>query len=155
MDSPHSVLSMNSDHGSHESDSRQADVSDPAANSPGLIKGLLETLVTMNPWDLQLAQSFIQALNTEETEEGVRQKYEYESVPAQDRDDHNTDPSTAQADSVTFKDPQSPAMLEGDVHTYPVDVSLQLPPNGPALERTLHLKVSETAKMLTVKVLFS
>lgn len=154
MDSPHSVFSMNSDHGGHESDFRQADVSDPAADT--LIKALLETLAVR--WDPALAQSISQALalGTEEIEEDIRQKYEYESIPAQDRDDHEL-PNTAQADSVTFTDPQSPAMLEADglCLPYPIDVSLQLPPNEAGLEHTLHLQVSATAKMLTVKVLFS
>ncbi|XP_063267377.1 protein TASOR isoform X2 [Prinia subflava] len=148
LDSPHSTLSMNSDHGGHDSDFRQADVSDPAADTQGLIKVLLETLATASRCDPKLAQSVSQALalGTEETEEDVRQKYEYESVPAQDRDDHNTDPNTAQADSVTFKDPQSPAMMEADVQCfpYPVDVSLQLPPNEAALEHTLHLQEAST-----------
>ncbi|KAM4894028.1 protein TASOR [Sylvia borin] len=144
LDSPHSVLSMNSDHGGHESDFRQEDVSDPAADTPALIKALLERLATVSRWDPELLQSVSQALalDTEEIEEDVRQKYEYESIPAQDREDHNADPNSAQADSVTFKDPQSPAVQEGDMLClpYPVDVSLQLPPNEAALENTLHLQ---------------
>ncbi|NXB11989.1 TASOR protein, partial [Cnemophilus loriae] len=146
-DSPHSVFSMNSDHGGHESDFRQADVSDRAADTQGLIKALLETLATVGRWDPALAQSVNQALalGTEEIEEDMRQKYEYESIPAQDRDDREL-PNTAQADSVTFKDPQSPAMLEADVPClpYPVDVSLQLPPNEAGLEHTLHLQEAST-----------
>ncbi|NXV01319.1 TASOR protein, partial [Cettia cetti] len=148
LDSPHSVLSVNSDHGGHESDFRQVDVSHPAADTQGLIKVLLETLATANRWDPELAQSVTQALalGTEEIEEDTRQKYEYESIAAQDRDDHKTDPNTAQDDSVTFKDPQSPAMLEADVSClpYPVDVGLQLSPNEAALERTLHLQEANT-----------
>ncbi|NXB31597.1 TASOR protein, partial [Eulacestoma nigropectus] len=146
-DSPHSVFSMSSDHGGHESDFRQADVCDPAAERHGLIKALLETLATAGRWDPALAESVSQALalGTEEIEEGMRQKYEYESIPAQDRDDHGL-PNTAQADSVTFTDPQSPAMLEADVLClpYPVDVSLQLPPNEAGLEHTLHLQEAST-----------
>lgn len=149
---------MNSDHGGHESDLRQADVSDPAADTQGLIRALLETLATAGHWDPALAQSLSQvlALGTEEIEEDMRQRYEYESIPAQDRDDQEL-PNTAQADSVTFKDPQSPAMLEAEVPClpYPVDVSLQLPPDEATLEHTIPLQVSETAKMLTVEVLFS
>lgn len=154
MDSPHSVFSMNSDHGGHEGDFRQADVSHPAADTDGLIKVLLETLATTGHWDPALLQSVGQGLGTEEMEEDMRQN-EYESIPAQDRDDHEL-PNTAQADSITFKDPQSPAMLEVDVPClpYPADVHLQLPPSEAALEHTLHLQVSETARMLTVKVLF-
>ncbi|XP_053845378.1 protein TASOR isoform X1 [Vidua macroura] len=139
MDSPHSVFSTNS--GGHEGDFRQADVSDAD------IEALLETLASAGPWDPALAQSVTQALalGTEEIEEYVRQKYEYESIPAQDRDDHEL-PNTAQADSVTFKDPQSPAMLETDVLCLPcpVDVGLQLPPNEAPLEHMLHLQEAST-----------
>lgn len=151
MDSPHSVFSTNSDHGGHEGDFRQVDVSD--AN----IEALLEKLASPGHQDQALAQYVTQALamDTEEIEEYVRQKYGYESIAAQDRDDHEL-PNTAQADSVAFKDPQSPAMLETDVLCLPcpIDVGLQLPPNEAPLEHTVHLQVSETAKMLTVKVLF-
>ncbi|NWV33262.1 TASOR protein, partial [Grantiella picta] len=148
MDSPHSVFSMNSDHGGHESDFRQADVSDPAAaDKHSLIKALLEALATAGRWDTSLAQSVNQALalGTEEIEEDMRQKYEYESIPVQDKDDHEF-PNTAQADSVTFKDPESPAMLEADVPCLPyrVDASLQLPPDEAGLEHTLHLQEAST-----------
>ncbi|KAF4799427.1 Protein TASOR [Turdus rufiventris] len=144
LDSPHSVFSMNSDHGGHEGDFRQADVSHPAADTDGLIKVLLETLATTGHWDPALLQSVGQGLGTEEMEEDMRQN-EYESIPAQDRDDHEL-PNTAQADSITFKDPQSPAMLEVDVPClpYPADVRLQLPPSEAALERTLHLQEEST-----------
>ncbi|NWI46633.1 TASOR protein, partial [Picathartes gymnocephalus] len=146
-DSPHSVFSVNSDHGGHESDFRQADVSDAAADTQGLLKALLETLAAVGCQDPLLAQSLSQAsaLGTEEIEEDRRQKYEYESIPAQDRDDHEL-PNTAQANNITFKDPQSPAMLEGDVSClpYPIDVSLHLPPNEPALEHRLHLPEAST-----------
>lgn len=154
MDSPHSVLSMNSDHGGHESDFRQADVSAPAADTQGLIQVLLETLASARR-DPELAQSINQALafGTEEIEEDMRQKYAYESIAAQDRDDHNTDPHTAQAEHVTFKDPQSPALLEADLLCLPcpVEVGLQLPPTEAALKHTLPFQVSETAKKLSVK----
>ncbi|XP_017587931.1 PREDICTED: protein TASOR isoform X3 [Corvus brachyrhynchos] len=143
LDSPHSVFSMNSEHGGHESDFRQVDVSDPAANTHGFLKVLLERLATADRCDPALAQFVSQAsaIGTEEIEEDMRQKYEYESIPAQDRDDHEL-PNIAQADSVTFTDPQSPAMLEAGVLClpYPVDVSLQLPPNEAGLEHTLHLQ---------------
>ncbi|XP_014749102.1 PREDICTED: protein TASOR isoform X1 [Sturnus vulgaris] len=144
LDSPHSVFSMNSDHGGHEGDFRQADVSDPGADREGLIKALLETLATASHWDPALLQTVSQALGTEEIVEDMGQN-EYESIPAQDRDDHEL-PNTAQADSVTFKDPQSPAMLEVDMPClpYPADVELQLPPNEAALERTLHLQDAST-----------
>ncbi|NXR32017.1 TASOR protein, partial [Zosterops hypoxanthus] len=151
LDSPHSVLSMNSDHGGHESDFRQADVSAPAADTQGLIQVLLETLASARR-DPELAQSINQALafGTEEIEEDMRQKYACESIAAQDRDDHNTDPHTAQAEHVTFKDPQSPALLEADLLCLPcpVEVGLQLPPTEAALKHTLPFQVSETAKKL-------
>lgn len=157
MDSPHYMFPVNSEHGGHEGDLRR-DVSDAAAEPEGLVRAVLEVLAAGGHWDPALAQSVAQALalGTEEIEEDVRQKYEYESIPAQDRDGHEL-PNTAQADSVAFKDPQSPAVLETDVPClpYPVDVSLQLPPNEAPLEHTLHLQVSETAEMLTVEVLFS
>lgn len=151
------MFSMNPDHGGHESDFRQ-DVSDSAADPEALVRALLETLGPASHWEPALLQAVTRALGlgTEDIEEDVRQKYEYESIPAQDRDGHEL-PNTAQADGVPFKDPQSPAMLETDVQClpYPMDVSLQLPPNEAPLEHTLHLQVSETAKMLTVKELFS
>ncbi|NWV64807.1 TASOR protein, partial [Malurus elegans] len=142
LDSPQSVFSMNSDLGGHESDFRQADVSDTAAaaDTHGLIKALLETLATAGRWDASLAQSLSQtlALGAEEIKEEMGQKYEYESIPAQEKNDHEL-PDT---DSDAFKDPQSPAMLEADMPClpYPVDVSLQLPPNEAGLEHTLHLQ---------------
>ncbi|NXQ64488.1 TASOR protein, partial [Anthoscopus minutus] len=141
LDSPHSVFSVNSDRGGHESDFRQVDVSDPAADMQRLLKLLLEMLATAGRWDPELAQSLSQVLGTEEMEEDMNQRYEYESIPAQDRDDQEL-PNTAQADSVTFKDPQSPAMLEtdGPCLPYPADVSMQLPPNEAALEHTLPLQ---------------
>ncbi|XP_030812558.1 protein TASOR isoform X2 [Camarhynchus parvulus] len=146
LDSPHCVFSMNPDHSGHEGDFRQ-DVSDAAADPEGLVRAPLETLGPASHLDPVLLQSVTQALGwgTEEIEEYVRQKYEYESIPAQDRDDHEL-PNTARADSVPFKDPQSPAMLETDVQCLPysVDVSLQLPPNEAPLEHTLHLQDTGT-----------
>nr|XP_021388435.1 protein TASOR isoform X2 [Lonchura striata domestica] len=141
LDSPHSVFSTNSDHGGHEGDFRQADVSDAD------IEALLEKLASSGPQEQAVAQYVTQhlALGTEEIEEYVRQKYGYESIAAQDRDDHEL-PNTARADSVAFKDPQSPAMLETDVLCLPcpIDVGLQLPPNEAPLEHTLHLQERST-----------
>ncbi|XP_059336177.1 protein TASOR isoform X3 [Ammospiza nelsoni] len=144
LDSPHCVFSMNPEHGGHEGDLRQ-DVPDAAADPKGLVQAVLETLGPPSHWGPALLQAVTQALGTEEMEEDVRQKYEYESIPAQDRDGHEL-PAPAQADSVPFKDPQSPAMLETDVPClpYPVDVSLQLPPNEAPLEHTLHLQDTGT-----------
>ncbi|NXP37130.1 TASOR protein, partial [Leiothrix lutea] len=144
LDSAHCALSMNCDPGGHERDVRQ-DVSDPGASIQGLVQVLLETLGAPSHCSPELAQPVSQplVLDTEEIEEDMRQKYEYESIPAQDREDHNADPHTARAD------PQSPAMLETDVLClpYPVDVGLQLPPNE-ALEHTLPLQEGSTGNIL-------
>ncbi|NWV05034.1 TASOR protein, partial [Ptilonorhynchus violaceus] len=147
-DSPHSVFSMNSDHGGHETDFRQQEVSDPAAaETHGLIKVLWETLASAGRCDSSLAQSVSQALalSTEEIEEDMGQKYEYESIPAQDRDDLEL-PNTAQAENISFKDPQSPAILEPDVLClpYPVDGGRRLPAHDAGLEHTLHVQEAST-----------
>ncbi|KAM6344929.1 protein TASOR isoform 3-T3 [Alca torda] len=150
-DSPHSVFSVNSGLGGHDTDLRQQDVSDPAVtDTHGLIKLLLETLTSAGHLDPSLAQSVNQALglSTDEIEEDMRQKYEYESIPAQDKDDHEL-PNTAQAENVNFKDPQSPVMLETDVAClpYPVDVDLRLSANEVGLEHTLRLKEASTGSV--------
>ncbi|RLV99549.1 hypothetical protein DV515_00009707, partial [Chloebia gouldiae] len=141
LDSPHSVFSTNSDHGGHEGDFKPLAVSDID------IEALLEKLASPGPQDQALAQYVTQALalSTEEIEEYVRQKYGYESIAAQDRDDHEL-PNTARADSVAVRDPQSPAVLETDVLCLPcpVDVGLQLPPTEAPLEHTLHLQEGST-----------
>ncbi|NXW30383.1 TASOR protein, partial [Phaetusa simplex] len=150
-DSPHSVFSVNSGLGGHDTDLRQQDVSDPAVtDTHGLIKLLLETLTSAGHLDSSLAQSVNQALglSTDEIEEDMRQKYEYESIPAQDKDDHEL-PNTAQAENVNFKDPQSPVILETDVAClpYPVDVDLRLSANEVGLEHTLRLKEASTGSV--------
>uniref|UniRef100_A0A8D2NCV5 DUF3715 domain-containing protein n=1 Tax=Zonotrichia albicollis TaxID=44394 RepID=A0A8D2NCV5_ZONAL len=122
-------------HGGHEGEPRQ-DVPDAAADPKGLVQAMLETLGPPSHWDpALLRQAVTKALAAEELEEDVRQKYEYESVSAQDRDDHEL-AAAAQADSAPFKEPQSPALLEPDAPClpYPVDVSLQLPPNEAPLD---------------------
>ncbi|XP_056194595.1 protein TASOR isoform X2 [Falco biarmicus] len=147
-DSPHSVFSVNTGLGGHDTDLRQQDVSDPAVtDTHGLIKLLLETLASAGHLDSSLAQSVNQALglSTDEIEEDMRQKYEYESIPAQDKDDHAL-PNTAQAENVNFKDPQSPVILETDAAClpYPFDVDLRLSANEVGLEHTLRLKEAST-----------
>ncbi|XP_054496240.2 protein TASOR isoform X1 [Agelaius phoeniceus] len=142
LDSPQYVFPMNPEHAGHEGDFRP-DVSDAAADPEALVRAVLETLGPASHWEPALLQAVTQALalGTEDTEEDVRQKYEYESIAAQDREGQEL-PNAAQADSVPFKDPQSPAVLETDVQCLPympVDVSLQLPPNEAPLEHTLHL----------------
>ncbi|NXS58349.1 TASOR protein, partial [Brachypteracias leptosomus] len=148
-DLPHSVFSVNTGLGGHDTDLRQQDVSDPAvADTHGLLKLLLETLASAGHVDSSLAQSVNQALglSTDEIEEDMRQKYEYESIPAQEKDDLEF-PDSAQAENVNFKDPQSPAIVEGDATClpYPVDVDLRLSANEVGLEHTLRLKVSKEA----------
>ncbi|XP_074952254.1 protein TASOR isoform X2 [Phalacrocorax aristotelis] len=150
-DSPHSVFSINTGLGGHDTDLRQHDVSDPAVtDTHGLIKLLLETLASAGHLDSSLARSVNQALglSTDEIEEDMRQKYEYESIPAQDRDDHEL-PNTAQAENINFKDPQSPVMLETDAAclSYPVDVDLRLSANEVGLEHMLHLKEASTGSV--------
>uniref|UniRef100_A0A8B9I2R5 Transcription activation suppressor n=1 Tax=Anser brachyrhynchus TaxID=132585 RepID=A0A8B9I2R5_9AVES len=150
-DSPHSVFSIITGLGGHDTDLRQQDVSDPAVtDTHGLIKLLLETLASSGHVDSSLARSVNQALglNADEIEEDMRQKYEYESIPAQDRDDHEL-PNAVQAENVNFKDPQSPVMLETDAAClpYPIDVDLRLSANEVGLEHTLHLKEASTGSV--------
>ncbi|NWH90928.1 TASOR protein, partial [Aegithalos caudatus] len=144
LDSPHSVLSVNSEPGGQEGEPRQ-DACDPAADTQ-LVTALLESLARR--WDPEMARSLAEALglSTEEIEEAVRQKYEYESIPAEDGDDRGADPGGAQADGVALKDPQSPALLEAEVRClpYPGEVGLQPPPGEAALECTLHLQEPST-----------
>ncbi|NXP06752.1 TASOR protein, partial [Thinocorus orbignyianus] len=147
-DLPHSVFSVNSGLGGHDADFRQQDVSDPAVtDTHGLVKLVLETLTSTGHLDSSLTQSVNQALglSADEIEEDMRQKYEYESIAAQDKDDHEL-PNTAQAENVNFKDPQSPVVLETDVAClpYPVDVDLRLSANEVSLEHALHLKEAST-----------
>ncbi|NXK36351.1 TASOR protein, partial [Piprites chloris] len=149
-DSPHSVFSTNSGLGGHDADFRQQDGSDPAAAAThGPIKMLLETLATGGHLDSSLAQSINQALalSTDEMEEDMRPKYEYESIPAQDHELSNT----AQADSVNFKDPESPVILEPDVPCLPysVNVDLRLPDNEVGFEHTLQLQEASSASLST------
>ncbi|NXW19700.1 TASOR protein, partial [Circaetus pectoralis] len=150
-DSPHTVFSINTGLGGHDTDLRQQDVSDPAVtDTHGLIKLLLESLASAGHLDSSLARSVYQALglSTDEIEEDVRQKYEYESIPAQDKDDHEL-PNTAQAEHVNFKDPQSPGILETDAAClpYPVDVDLRLSANEVGLEHTLRIKEASTGSV--------
>uniref|UniRef100_A0A8C3L513 Transcription activation suppressor n=1 Tax=Chrysolophus pictus TaxID=9089 RepID=A0A8C3L513_CHRPC len=128
---PQTVFSIISGLGGHDTDLRHQDVSDPAvSDTHGLVKLLLETITNSGHLDSSLARSVNQALrlNTDEVEEDVRQNYEYESIPAQDKDDHEL-PDAAQAEPVNFKDPQSPAMLETDAACLPfaIDVDLRFP----------------------------
>ncbi|XP_061218396.1 protein TASOR isoform X2 [Neopsephotus bourkii] len=144
LDSPHAVFSIG-----HDPDLRQQDVPDPAVADPhGLIKLLLETLSSAGHLDSSLARSVNQTLGLSSDEEDMRQKYEYESIPAQDRDDHELH-NTAQAENLHFKDPQSPGILETDVAClpYPVDVDLHLSANEVGLEQTLPLKETSTGSV--------
>ncbi|NWS98614.1 TASOR protein, partial [Mionectes macconnelli] len=147
-DSPHSVFSTNSGLGGYDADFRQQDGSDPA-DTHSLIKMLLETLAPGGHLDSSLAQSVNQALalSTDEMEEDMRQKYEYESIPAQD---HEL-PNTAQADNVNFKDPDCTGILEPDVPRLPyrVSVDLRLPDNQVGFEHTLQLQEASAGSLST------
>ncbi|NWR83141.1 TASOR protein, partial [Furnarius figulus] len=147
--SPHSVFSTNSGLGGHDADFRQQDVPDPAAaDTHGLIKMLLEALASGH-LDSSLAQSVNQALalSTDEMEEDMGQKYEYESIPAQDLEL----PNTAQAENANFKDPQSPEILEpeGPCLPYPANADLRLPDNELGFEQTLQLQEASTGSLNT------
>ncbi|XP_065498341.1 protein TASOR isoform X2 [Caloenas nicobarica] len=150
LDSPHSVFSINAGLGSHDTDLRQQDMSDPALTDlHGLIKPLLETLASAGHLDSSLVRSVNQALglSTDEIEEDMRQKYEYESIAAQDIDDHEL-PRSAQAENVAFRDPQSPVLLDdAGCLPYPVDVDLRLPTNEVGLEHMLRLKEASTGSV--------
>ncbi|NXT85615.1 TASOR protein, partial [Zapornia atra] len=150
-DLPCSVFSINTALGGHDTDLRQQDVSNPAVtDTHGLIKLLLETLASGGRLDPSLAQSVNQALglSTDEIEEDMRQKYEYESIPAQDKDDHEL-PNTAQVENVNYKDQPSPMILETEATclAYPVDVGLQLSASEVGLEHTLRLKEASTGSV--------
>ncbi|XP_010182610.1 PREDICTED: protein FAM208A, partial [Mesitornis unicolor] len=151
LDSPHTVFSVNTGLGGQDTDLRQQDVSNPAVtDTHGLIKLLLETLASAGRLDSSLARSVNQALglSTDEIEEDMRQKYEYESIPAQDKDDGEL-PNAAQAENVNFKDPQSPVILETEVAClpYPVDVDLRLSANEAGPEHVLHIQEASTGSV--------
>ncbi|OXB83034.1 UNVERIFIED_CONTAM: hypothetical protein H355_001377 [Colinus virginianus] len=148
---PQAVFSIISGLSGHDTDLRHQDVSDPAVtDSHGLIKLLLETLANSGHLDSSLARSVNQALglNADEVEEDMRQNYGCESIPAQHRDDHEL-PDAAQAEPVSFKDPQSPVMLETDAACLPfaIDVDLRLPASEVSLEHTPHLKEASTGSV--------
>ncbi|NXJ04166.1 TASOR protein, partial [Odontophorus gujanensis] len=148
---PQAVFSIISGPSGHDTDLRHQDMSDPAVtDSHGLIKLLLETLANSGHLDSSLARSVNQALglNADEVEEDMRQNYGCESIPAQDRDDNEL-PDAAQAEPVSFKDPQSPVMLETDAACLPfaIDVDLQLPASEVGLEHTPHLKEASTGSI--------
>ncbi|XP_015148877.2 protein TASOR isoform X3 [Gallus gallus] len=148
---PQTVFSIISGLGGHDTDLRHQDVSDPAVtDTHGLVKLLLETLANSGHMDSSLARSVNQALglNSDEVEEDMRQNYEYESIPAQDQDDHEL-PDDAQAEPVNFKDPQSPVMLETDAACLPfaIDVDLRFPASEVGLEHTLLLKEASTGSV--------
>ncbi|NXU89161.1 TASOR protein, partial [Xiphorhynchus elegans] len=150
-DSPHTVFSANSGHGGHDADFRQQDVHGPAAaDTHGLIKMVLKRLASGH-LDSSLAQAVNQALalSTDEMEEDMGQKYEYESISAQDLEL----PNPAQAENVNFKDPQSPEILEpeGPCLPYPVNADLQLPDNELGFEHTLQLQETSTGSLSTLE----
>uniref|UniRef100_A0A8D0GFN6 Transcription activation suppressor n=1 Tax=Sphenodon punctatus TaxID=8508 RepID=A0A8D0GFN6_SPHPU len=139
-----SVLSIITDLGGQDTDLRQQDADPSVTDTHGLIKLLLETLASAGHLDSSLAKSVNQAfgLNTDESEEDVRQKQEYDSIPAPDKEEHET--STIQVENVHFKDPQSPVMLETDAACLPyaTDVDLRGSSSDP-----LHLNVPSTGNI--------
>ncbi|XP_051483128.1 protein TASOR isoform X2 [Apus apus] len=153
-DSSNSVFSINTGFGGHDTDLRHQDVPDPAlTDTHGLVKLLFEMLASGGRLDSSLAQSVNQGLNalglnTDDIEEDIRQKYEYETIPVQDKDDHEL-PNAAQAENVNFKDPQSPVMLEADTECLPcpVDIDLRLSANDVGLEHTLSVKKASTGSV--------
>ncbi|XP_015730503.1 protein TASOR isoform X5 [Coturnix japonica] len=151
LEPPQAVFSIISGLSGHDADLTHQDVSDPAVtDTHGLIKLLLETIANSRHLDSSLAQSVNQALglNTDEVEEYMRQSYEYESIPAQDKDGHEL-PDAAQAEPVNFKDTQSPVMLETDAACLPfaIDVNLRFPASEVGLEHTLVLKEPSTGSV--------
>ncbi|XP_072203177.1 protein TASOR isoform X5 [Excalfactoria chinensis] len=151
LEPPQAVFSITSGLSGHDTDLTHQDVSDPAVtDTHGLFKLLLETLANSGHLDSSLAQSVNQALglNADEVEEDMRQNYEYESIPAQDKDDHEL-PDAAQAEPVNFKDTQSPVMLETDAACLPfaIDVDLRFPASEVGLEHTLLLKEPSTGSV--------
>ncbi|KAM9134770.1 protein TASOR isoform 4-T4 [Pangshura tecta] len=149
-ESPQSVFSIITGLGGHDTDLRQQDVSDPAVtDTHGLIKLLLETLASAGHLDSSLARSVNQALGLDTDEiEDLRLKHEYESIPAQDKEEHVL-PNIAQAENVKFKDPHSPVMLETEATclAYPTDVDLRLSASEAGIDHTLRLKEPSTGSV--------
>ncbi|EMP27878.1 Putative protein C3orf63, partial [Chelonia mydas] len=149
-ESPQSVFSIITGLGGHDTDLRQQDVSDPAVtDTHGLIKLLLETLASAGHLDSSLARSVNQALGLDTDEmENLRQKHEYESIPAQDKEEHVL-PNIAQAENVNFKDPHSPVMLETEATclAYPTDVDLRLSASEVGIDHTLRIKEPSTGSV--------
>ncbi|XP_067400291.1 protein TASOR isoform X4 [Emydura macquarii macquarii] len=149
-ESPQSVFSIITGLGGHDTDLRQQDATDPAVtDTHGLIKLLLETLASAGHLDSSLARSVNQALGLDTDEiEDLRQKHEYESIPAQDKEEHAL-PNIAQAENVNFKDPHSPVMLETEATclAYPTDVDLRLSANEVGIDHTLRLKEPSTGSV--------
>ncbi|NXG64774.1 TASOR protein, partial [Hemiprocne comata] len=153
-DLSNSVFSVNTSLGGHDTDLRQQDVSDPAVTDTySLVKLIFEMLASAGHLDSSLAQSVNQGLNAlglnaDEIEEAMRQKYEYETIPAQDKDDHEL-PNAAQAENINFKDPQSPVMLEANAACLPcpADVNLRLSANEVGLEHTLGVKEASSGSV--------
>ncbi|XP_074929175.1 protein TASOR isoform X7 [Chelonoidis abingdonii] len=149
-ESPQSVFSIITGLGGRDTDLRQQDVSDPAVtDTHGLIKLLLETLASAGHLDSSLARSVNQALGLDTDEiEDLRLKHEYESIPAQDKEEHVL-PNIAQAENVNFKDPHSPVMLETEATclAYPTDVDLRLSASEVGIDHTLRLKEPSTGSI--------
>ncbi|XP_029456779.1 protein TASOR isoform X3 [Rhinatrema bivittatum] len=140
-----SVMSLISGLGGKDTDMRQQEFSDsPVPDIPGLIKLLFETVASSGHLNPSLVRSVNQVLglNTDQTNELIRQKHEYKCIPVQNimGQDHTT-----HVDHIAFKDPQSPEPSENDRSciSYPFDDS-QVTPSEVGVERTLHIKDPNT-----------
>uniref|UniRef100_A0A8C8VHA0 Transcription activation suppressor n=1 Tax=Pelusios castaneus TaxID=367368 RepID=A0A8C8VHA0_9SAUR len=145
-ESPQSVSSIITGLGGHDTDLRQQDSSDPAVTD-SLIKLLLETLASTGNLNSSLAQSVNQALGLDMDEiEDLRQKHEYESIPAEDKEELS---NIAQAENVNFKDPHSPVMLETEATclAYPTDVDFRLSASEVGIDHALRLKEPSTGSV--------
>ncbi|XP_072455111.1 protein TASOR isoform X3 [Notamacropus eugenii] len=141
--SPHSVFSLISGFGGHDTDLRQQDSSDSGVpDTRALIKLLLETLTNSRNVDPTLAYSVSQALGcSDETRDDLRSKHEYEFISAHNKEEYEQ-PSCTKVENINCKDPKSPIVLEADASSlkYPVDVDLRVSSSEIGSEPKLHLK---------------
>ncbi|XP_027691636.1 protein TASOR isoform X3 [Vombatus ursinus] len=137
--SPHSVFSLLSGFGGHDTDLRQQDSSDSGVtDTRALIKLLVETLTNSRNLDPTLAYSVNQALGCGDES---KPKHEYELTSAQNKEEYEQ-PSCTKVENINCKDPKSPIVLEADVSSlkYPIDVDLRVSSSEVGSEPKLHLK---------------
>ncbi|KAM9102660.1 protein TASOR isoform 3-T3 [Sarcophilus harrisii] len=141
--SPHSVFSLISGFGGHDTDLRQQDSSDSGiTDTRALIKLLLETLTSSRNLDPTLAYSVNQALgNMDETRDDLRSKQEYELISAQNKEEYEQ-PSCTKVENINCKEPKSPIVLEADASSlkYPIDVDLRVSSSEVGSDSKLHFK---------------